>query len=141
NLFEKDEFRHVSAVLFTCTLTLGKLTSMAISAGYPSMNLVTLVRQDYEEPLFKLQEISAESKEDLFDGLFVLHNPNATYPLPASAFVNTSAIHVRQVPGGHTFEGDNLPLVARLNLSRASVTPQAMRDIGLQAFVNFNDIK
>lgn len=141
NLFAKDEFRHVSAVLFTCTLTLGKLTSMAISEGSPSMNLVTLIRQDYEEPLFKLQEVSMESKEDLFDGLFVLHNPNATSPLPACAFSETNAIHIRKVDGGHTFEGENLPLVARLNLSRTTVTPDIMRQIGLRAFMSFNDLE
>lgn len=141
NLFAKAEFRHVSAVIFTCTLTLGKLTAMSISEGNPSMNLVTLIRQDYEEPFFKLQEISMDSKEDLFDGLFVLHNPNATNPLSDSAFAETSAIHIRQVDGVLTFQGENLPLVARLNLSLASVTPEIMRLIGLKAFSEFNGIK
>jgi len=141
NLFAKEEFRHVSAVLFTCTLTLGKLTSMSISAGNPSMNLVTLIRQDYEEPLFKLQEVSMESPEDLFDGLFVLHNPNAANPLPISAFANTNAIHIRQIDGGYSFEGENLPLVARLNLSRAVATPELMRGIGVEAFMDFNDLE
>lgn len=141
NIFSKDEFRHVSAVLFTCTLTLGKLTSMAISEGHPSLNLVTLIRQDNEEPLFKLQEISMKSKEDLFDGLFVLHNPNATNPLPASAFAGTSAIHIRQGDGCHTFEGEGYPLVARLSLSRATTTPEVMREIGLEAFLSFNDLE
>jgi len=141
NLFSKDEFRHVSAVLFTCTLTLGKLTSMSISEGNPSMNLVTLIRQDNEEPIFKLQEISMDSKEDLFDGLFVLHNPKATNPLPVSAFAGTSAIHIRQFNNGHTFEGENLPLVARLNLSRADATPEMMRCYGIDAFLSFNDLE
>jgi hypothetical protein len=139
NLFAKEEFRHVSAVLFTCTLTLGKLTSMAISVGHPSMNIVRLLRQDNEEPFYKIQEISSDSPEDLFDGLFVLHNSNAAHPLPNAAFAGTSAIHVRAHASGLTFEGENIPLVARLSLSRAVVTPGLMNLIAYEAFTAFNE--
>lgn len=139
NLFAKEEFRHVSAVLFTCTLTLGKLCSMSISAGNPSMNQVLLLRLDNEPPLFKMQAISPDTPEDLFDGLFVLHNPNAEFPLPASFFADTTAIHIRQVEDGLTFEGGNLPVVARLNLSRAHATPDVMRMLALGAMLEYND--
>jgi hypothetical protein len=141
NLFSREDFRHVSAVMFTCTLTLGKLTSMSISAGNASMNLVMLVRQDDEEPLFKMQFVSPESPEELFDGLFVLHNPNATNPLPNEVFEGTEAIHIRQFGNSHSFEGGNLPLVARLNLSRATVTPALMRDLAIEAFRDFNGLE
>lgn len=36
-LFNKEEYKQVSAIMFTCTLTMGKLTSSLISNGYPSM--------------------------------------------------------------------------------------------------------
>lgn len=139
DLFAKDEFRHVSAVLFTCTLTLGKLTSMAISAGQTSMNIVRVLRNDNEYPFYKVQKISPDSPEELFDGLFLLHNPNAAHPLPDSAFAGTSTIHVRAHANGLSFEGENMPLMARISLSRAVAPLELVDLIALNAFVEFNE--
>lgn len=119
-LFQLEEMRCVSAVFFSCTVTLGKLTSLAISnpaIGHPT-NYVFLVRHDYDPPHYKIQEVSPENPEDLFDGFFVFHNPNATHKLPKSLFAETSAIQVWEDDDGLYFEGGNLPLVVRMNLMK-----------------------
>ena len=117
NIFAKDEFKHVAAILFTCTLTLGKLTSLVISAGQPSMNRVRLLRSAEGDKPYSFQTVSPESPEDLLDGLFVLHNPNADVQLSPTVLAGTPAIHVRSVCGGLTFSSLLPPLMARMNRS------------------------
>jgi hypothetical protein len=139
-IFQSEDMKCVSAILFSCTITLGKLASLAISnpgIGHPT-NYVFLVRHDYESPHYRIQEVSPENPEDLFDGLFVFHNPNADHKLPWSLFAATSAIQVWQNANGLYFEGSNLPLVARLNLSKMLI-PGDVKNMLLQdTFNRFN---
>ncbi|MGX9525885.1 hypothetical protein ACXHWJ_16825 [Alcaligenes nematophilus] len=120
-IFLTKEFSHVSAVIFSCTVTLGKLTSLAISQKKSSINLnaVMCIRHDNEEPQFKPQIVSPESPEYLSDGVFVFHNPFADNPLPKNAFNNTNVIQVEFDRNTETIssEGKNLPIVSRLNLA------------------------
>ncbi len=139
-IFDDEDMRCVSAVVFSCTVTLGKLTSLAISKNdiaHPT-NSVFLVREDNEHPKFKIQIVSADSPEDHFDGLFVFHNPNATNPLPLSLFEGTSAIQVTHDGRGVAFQGGNLPLVARLNISKLVAPEAVMQLLMKEAFESFN---
>ena len=115
DLFSRDDFKHVAAVMFTCTLTLGKLTSLVISADISSMNSVRLLRSDDGDNPYSFQIVSEQHPEDLLDGLFILHNPNATHPVPPSAFADTNIVHVRGAKHGLTFESVLPPLMARIN--------------------------
>lgn len=117
NLFAKPEFEKVSAILYSCTNTIGKLTSLAISSGRPSMNKVYALRENLSGngPQFQLQEVGEDNPEWHSDGLFVFHNPNAKYPLDQSDFPNCTHFF---------FEDNNIkisnfftPLVARINTS------------------------
>jgi hypothetical protein len=138
NLFARVDFCHVSAVFFTCTLTLGKLTALTITRGLPTFNMVYEIVEDDVEPRFNPLGISPNCPADLFDGLFVLHNPNADNPLPKSAFAGTHAIHVRDVAHGFTTEGEAAPLVARISISRALITQEWMRLWMVGAAMQFN---
>lgn len=112
NLFEKEEFKAVSAIIFSCTVTLGKLTSLAISKGLPVYNnVVYLVRHDMDYPHFKIQEVSRDVPEELQDGLCIFYNPNAQNPLPQDIFRNTSILQY----DGSLFYSEQRPLYARYN--------------------------
>jgi len=123
--FLNDNMKHVSAIIFTSTLTLGKLTSLAISQKKSSLitNSVLNIRLDNEPPYYKLQLVSDTNPEYLSDGLFIFHNPFAQNPIDKKLFKNTNAINVfvdidkKMI----NFDGNNLPLVSRLNLFAGKV--------------------
>jgi hypothetical protein len=119
-LFLNDKMEDVSAVIFSSTVTLGKLTSLAISQDKSPLkiNSVLCMRHDTEPPHFKPQIVSKENPEYLSDGLFIFHNPFAKNAISTDLFKNTNAINIYfDLEKGHkTFEGNNLPIVSRLNL-------------------------
>lgn len=138
DLFSRQDFTHVSAVIFTCTLTLGKLTSLVISAGITSMNVVRLLRSNEDDSPYSFQIVSELDPEDLLDGLFILHNPNATHPLPLSAFADTNAVHVRAAVNGLTFESVLPPLMARMNRTKLEGGDLLMDMVCHKAHIAFN---
>lgn len=120
-LFLSGEYAHISAVIFSCTITIGKLTSLAISQKKSALtvNSVICVRRDEDEPKFKLNMVSSENPEYLTDGVFVFHNPFAKNPLPKDIFDNTNVVHYEfdLVNKYLCAEGNNLPIVSRLSLA------------------------
>ncbi|MEX6456018.1 hypothetical protein AB6N28_00595 [Moraxella osloensis] len=123
-LFLKEEYSEVSAIIFSCTTTLGKLTSLAISNGNLNPNGVITIRQDDEFPTYKIHEVSKETPEYLSDGLFIFHNPLAKNPLPKDLFNKTNAVNITFdiSTGGSERRANNLLLVSRLNLVTGKYT-------------------
>lgn len=116
NLFGKKEYAHVSAVLFTSKLTLGKLTALSVSKGTHSNNLVMNVYQDIAAKKFIIKSINENNPENFADGLFLFHNPNATNPLNPSIFKDQGIIQVFQKKNKKLiFSNDSQPLILRLN--------------------------
>jgi len=119
-LFLNDDMKDISAIIFSSTVTLGKLTSLAISQNKSplKLNSVLCIRHDTEPPYYKPQIVSQDTPEHLSDGLFIFHNPFAKNPISKDLFKNTNAINIQfDIDKGYnTFEGNNLPIVSRLNL-------------------------
>jgi len=67
-LFEREEYQGVSAIIFSCIMTLGKLTSLSISEGNLSLNVVYNIRENYESGKYLLQIVSEENPEDWLEG-------------------------------------------------------------------------
>lgn len=121
-IFNNDEYKHISAIIFSCTVTLGKLTSLDLSNGNLNQtNAVLNIRNDYEKPLYKIQPVSGENPEYLSDGLIVFHNPNAENPLDIELFKKSNAIQMIPTEKGMHIEGENTPIFSRLNLPRFMV--------------------
>ena len=120
-LFLTPEFSHISAVIFSCTVTLGKLTSLAISQKKSpiTLNAVMCIRHDSEEPHFQAHIVSPQNPEYLTDGVFIFHNPFAKNQLPKDIFEKTNVIHVEfdMESSAISLNGNNLPIVSRLNLA------------------------
>ncbi|KGR82754.1 hypothetical protein [Lysinibacillus odysseyi] len=118
NIFSDKEFEDISAIIFTCTLTIGKLTSLVISKGKYSLNKVFCIRHDISDDVFpyKLNKVSPATPEHLSDGLIVFHNPRAKSPLPIGLFKETNALQIH-AKGSSDLQliSENLPLVARVN--------------------------
>lgn len=115
DLFSKEEYRNVSAIIYSCTNTLGKLTALAISEGKPSLNTVYAIRENISEtgPRYLFQKVSCKTPELLSDGLFIFHNPNARYPIDQNDF--QSCTHFYKNENGLDVSGIITPLIARIN--------------------------
>ena len=136
-LFCDNSYEHVSAVIFSCTVTLGKLTALSISQGNFSMNGVLQIKLDSEEPLYKIKPISPESPEELEDGVFVFYNPYAKNPLCQDIFENTSVVQVRlRDKTKEQIYSNDMPLVSRI--SSPFLRGTALERIAEEIFTSYN---
>ncbi|WP_348812446.1 hypothetical protein [Flavobacterium maritimum] len=119
-IFKDKSFEHISAIIFSCTTTLGKLTSLSISEDNSDVqfNRVINIRNDYEPPHYKIQDVTKENPEYLSDGLFIFHNPNAKNKINYNQFESSNATQVTFEDGNFRFEGENTPIYSRLNLPK-----------------------
>lgn len=115
DLFEKEKFKHVSAVIFSCTVTLGKLSALAFSQGKLTMQRVINVRHDNDIPHFGYQSVSPQDPEELTDGLFVFHNPNANSPLSKDVFDGGHICQYWLEDNGLRWSANATALFARFN--------------------------
>ena len=114
-IFNDEHYSDISAIIYTCTLTLGKLTALSISCGNHSLNKVYNIRENLETKQFILQNVSPFSTEDIGDGIFVFHNPNAKNKLPDNLFENVAITNIQMDNTGVCFFGNECPIVARIN--------------------------
>jgi len=137
-LFEKDEYKHVSAVIYTCTLTLGKLTSLVHSkaGSFKGFNRVINIRHDTDFPNYKVQFVTPETPELLTDGLFIFYNPNANVRIPQGLFAGSNIVEI-EVDKMMKIHSENLPLVARVNSANVFL-PQNNLDILEMINRNYN---
>lgn len=97
-LFNTNKFEHISAIIFSATITLGKLTSLSLSQNKSLLktNFVINVRHDTDKPNWQLQLINENDCEDLTDGLFIFHNPFAKNKLDENIFKDTGIMEIKQ---------------------------------------------
>ncbi|MCD2451068.1 hypothetical protein GO003_011750 [Methylicorpusculum oleiharenae] len=85
-VFNDDRMQEISAIIFSCTATWGKVNALAPES--PDQ-LTTIMSAWYTEPFGDLiSKNGTQSKvgETITDGLQVYHNPNALHPLPPNIF-------------------------------------------------------
>lgn len=134
-IFNDASYEHISAIIFSCTTTLGKLTSLDVSNGNPNqINSVLNIRNDYEPPFYKIQTVSKNNPEYLSDGLVIFHNPNAKNPLDEKLFSKSNAIQIFPHETGTRIEGENTPIFSRMNLPSFMVNDELIKLI----FNDFN---
>jgi hypothetical protein len=115
--FRTGLYGEVSAVVYSCLATWGKLRALAKSSNDLSIFTTLHPNPGHLAPLVK-QAPKAEYVEHLLDGLYVFHNPHAQHPIPkewlghpriASAVVDKS--------GNMTFEAPDDFLLSRFLFS------------------------
>lgn len=135
-IFKDNSYEHISALIFSCTVTLGKLTSLSISNGEneTQLNGVINIRHDYEPPYYKIQQVSDKNPEYLSDSLYIFHNPFAKSPLKPTFFEKSNAIQIIPKNGQLSFVGENTPIYSRLNISKFMINDYVLKLI----FQDFN---
>ncbi len=110
----------ISAIIFSCTVTLGKLTALAISHGDIVFNNVYEFLRNCENNKYLLRIVSPEYPENIAEGTFIFHNPHATNKIDENLFSNADAPLTQFFldDNGLQYSGNATPLVARLNVSK-----------------------
>lgn len=111
-IFDTEELKDVSAIIFSNLLTLGKLSSLSKSTGH-DLAYVLNVRYDTEAPHYKIHEVSSDYPEDLLDGLYVFHNPNAKIEFECEEIKSNHVVEFSLDDVGLGKEGGRSPIVAR----------------------------
>ena len=108
--FTTPEYENISAVIYNPYATWGKVRALAElsdSNKYCLFNaLYTRDAQMGESliPDIHTGIIKDKYKESIFDGLYVLHNPYAKYPVPENLFNDPSIAHITVDESGHLIE-------------------------------------
>lgn len=141
-LFNNSKMDDVAGILFSCTTTLGKVTSLSKSANNSKLNMheVLNIRHDNKFPHFKIQDVSEGNPEELTDGLFYFHNPNAKNPLPNNFFKNVNIIQISVSEEGPRFEGNNLPIFSRVNIPKILMPVELKKKLIQETIIRFNCI-
>lgn len=111
-IFNDERMRNVSAVIFSNTLTLGKLSSLSKSIGHDPAHVIN-IRYDYEAPHYKIHEVDTSNPEFLLDGVYVFHNPNANVSFESDAISNSGMLQITKDSHGLAMMGERRPIVAR----------------------------
>ncbi|MFS0662133.1 hypothetical protein AB1L07_25190 [Niallia alba] len=119
-LFFKEEYQDLSAIIFSCTTTIGKITATVLSENESyDVNKVYCLYQDLTDTKipYKLNLVNKDTPELLQDGLFVIHNPHAKNSLNLDYFNNPAITQIYINNKGMIEVNGNLcPTVARLDI-------------------------
>jgi len=115
-LFNDDRMRHISAVLFSCTATWGKVS--ALSPQTPEHQTIvssTWGGDSDGRPVVRVTRAD-DSGETLPDGLQIYHNPFALHPLDLAVFRRRGIVQCyrNQDSAGLTIEGRKHSLIHRM---------------------------
>lgn len=93
-IFSDDSHKHISAIIYSCTLSLGKLSSLSLNHS-PYPKCIALIRElDRQE--FRIKRYSGEEPiESISDGLFIFHNPYSEKKLPDEFLDDPSICQIR----------------------------------------------
>lgn len=124
-IFLNSKYSHISAIMYTCTNTIGKLTSLALSNGLNTSNSVLDVVRDAEDNSFpfKFRVVNKDSTESVSDGIFIFHNPYATAPVDPKLFEKTNVTHVFFENNELALMGVTTPLYTRFSTSSLIAQP------------------
>ena len=84
-LFRKREYQDISAVMYSSTCTMGKLTALSIEKN-ESSNFVLNLREYRDAPYYRLEHVTKDAPDILSDGLYIFHNPFAKIKLSLDVF-------------------------------------------------------
>lgn len=106
-IFNTEEYEHISAIIYSCTTTLGKLTSLSYD-HIPFEKFIVLDKENSYSEYQTLRYSKQTPDETLYDGLFVYHNPIAINKLPEDFLTQEGVTHIR-------YKEDDMPAITISN--------------------------
>ena len=120
-IFLNSDYSQISAIMYTCTNTIGKLTALALSNGlHPFNRVLDVIRDEEDNELpFKFRIVSSSSAESISDGVFIFHNPYAKAPIRPGLFKSTNVTHIFLEDDSLALLGVTTPLYTRFSINSA----------------------
>ncbi|AXI08431.1 hypothetical protein CUC15_05645 [Oceanobacillus zhaokaii] len=118
-VFFNESFKDISAIIFSSTTTIGKVSAtIASKEDYAQNTVLTLYHDLMDEDIpFKINIVTPNSAELLEDGLFIFHNPNASNPLDLKFFNSPGITQIFIDKNMRVrYTGNHCPTIARLDL-------------------------
>ncbi|PLC59433.1 hypothetical protein [Photobacterium carnosum] len=112
-IFNNEKMKDISAIIFTNTLTLGKLSSLSKSMQHDSAHVINVRYDRFSSPHYKIHEVNMDHPEDLLDGLYIFHNPNAKNRFECEEITSNHVVEYSLDDNGLGMEGARWPIVAR----------------------------
>ncbi|HIF5971417.1 TPA: hypothetical protein ACX3GO_004462 [Vibrio parahaemolyticus] len=116
--FSTNEFDHISAVVFSCTASWGKLSAMSLDFG-SNVEVRSVWSSSKDGVPTKRALMNQEHSETAVDGLQIYHNPYALTPLPFEVFDKKGIVQ--------TYFDPSTKEIARHGLEHALYFRQVMR--------------
>ena len=138
-VFLKPGLEHISAIIFSPVATFGKVRALARPGPYPVGFQAFRYAADAQHHRV-IVGYRPNYKESLLDGLHVLLNPRAKYPLDLRPFQHTDiAIHTFGADGYHCESHDGFLFLDKLcQLSRLK-TPRALQMSAVSGLMHSNN--
>jgi hypothetical protein len=132
--FSTEQYSHISAIIYSCTLTLGKLTSLS-ERHSPFDKCIKIVWETYVGEFHVARFSGSKPDELISDGLFVFHNPFAKVRLDENSVSAKETTHVFFDP-----ENSEIKIIAPSArvLKRRFV---AMKDMASTLIPGFHDME
>lgn len=87
NIFSQEKYKNVSAIIYSCTNTIGKLSSLVCSKKASTQCCFEIFKDpNIKEQPYSYRMVSPNEPSSIEDGFFVFHNPNALNPLEKNIF-------------------------------------------------------
>lgn len=93
-LFNDDQMREISAVMFSCTATWGKVDALATESPLRKTIITTMWGSEPDGRPVRRVGTPAEIGETLTDGMQIYHNPYALRPLDPAVFRRRGVVQV-----------------------------------------------
>lgn len=116
--FNDDRMRHISAVLFSCTATWGKVDALSQQSEDRRTIVQTLWGSEPDGKPVMRAGYAEETGETISDGLQVYHNPYALHPLDPAVFRRKGVVqNYLDADNGWVEEGLNGSLYSRFAIT------------------------
>lgn len=137
-LFLNEKMKEISAIIFTCSLSLGKLSSLCKSNSDHSFNHIVSIHHDTDLPNYKFKQVCKETPESISDGVFIIHNPFAKNKIKKDLFDNSNIVNISHENNIVKYQSENLPLVSRFVYSKALLPDTLYKELIIKSYHDFN---
>ncbi|NWA25752.1 glycosaminoglycan attachment site [Pseudomonas gingeri] len=124
-LFCDNSYPEVSAVIYSCLATWGKVRALADNPDAQTTYTTFHPNENSITPTIK-RTLKINYTEHLMDGLFILHNPYATNPIPKGVLSHPRVCEINVAPDGELLidSPEDFLLIRMLNSSYTKKTKE-----------------
>lgn len=142
-IFNNEKFSDISAIIFSPTTTLGKLSALSKSDGYDPA-FVMNVRYNHEGK-YLIHNVSPEHPESIYDGIYIFHNPLAKNKIKNQHIFNEKIIQFNLNKDNplDLFQNNtlNLPIMARFCYPERLLTERDKLYLNMNAAASYNRVE